>query len=526
MGKQTHYEFQPRQRLTTDGLNEQDAWTARMTSELKRRWAQSDRVNVSGVVSGLQVNVVVNTMNVLVSGGLAVKYNTLATSPDSQHDWIEIGDGSPVALTLDAGGANPRWDVIEIAANVVDGDADVLDVYDPSIGAAVGTLLAPLKVCTPLVTIRKGTENANPKLPAGLAGVLPLAYVYVAAGAVVLNANRVMACRPLLFSRRGIYRNEPVTDVAVAPYWESINIVGGGLTVEADGLTGLNATAMQGTFPTGGLPFSIPGNTLIAINAAGNFVGGGLPAGNQNVYAYLAPPPYPTGYDADVVAREMFITDYTTPGLDGYVAPGARNCVVVFGSGDPGLSANGAPGGPHVTYSFVHSGIWGNHTQKRSDLIYIGTAFFAIAVPGMIEQHTDGSWVMTKQKCYIDFDGDLPIGAPTDYFVGAGPAGAPMALPGHVRHVKLQFVASLNAGGSLHIQTEDTWTGINGLLVSGAPSFNIHNTTAGTETIGHIVDAMLTESATVKITEAIRDGGGTTANIVVRAYQDPVLEMR
>lgn len=523
MGKQTHYEFQPRQRLTTDALNEQDAWTARMTGELMRRTALGDRVNVSGVISGLEVNVVANTMNIAVGGGLACKYDSTAEPPDATHLWIEVADDAPIIATLDAGGVLARWDVVEIAANVVDGDADVLDVYDPSIGAAVGTLLAPLKICTPIVTVRKGTPSVTPKLPAGTAGVIPLAYIYVAAGAVQLNVSQVLRCRPILLPRRGVYRSETVTDVA-SPYQEAINVQGGGWRVEADGLTGFVNSTMTGTFSNGGLPFMLPANTNCDLSAAGNFVGGGLPVVNQNVYAYVAPPPYPSGYDTDIAPRELYIADVATPGVGKFVSAGARNCVVLMATGAPNVTAMGNAGGPNADYSFIDSGIWGNFSVQRSSMVYIGAAFYATAIPGFIRQRIAGNNVGGPRKSGVDLSPDIPIASPTPYYVGGNIAAEPAyRLPAHVRRVRLVCSSPHGDDGWVQIQIHDQYEPQNAFY----PKLSFATFRPAGSPLVYLGPSMwvtTNDAQEIAVSKADTSGGDVTFHVY--EYEDSVLALR
>ncbi|HMV75732.1 MAG TPA: hypothetical protein PKB00_14245, partial [Microthrixaceae bacterium] len=63
-GDHNRYEFQLRQRLTSTGLNTQDALTARAIYEVMRRQVSADRGAVTGVVDGLLVTVQPGTLNI------------------------------------------------------------------------------------------------------------------------------------------------------------------------------------------------------------------------------------------------------------------------------------------------------------------------------------------------------------------------------------------------------------------------------------------------------------------------------
>lgn len=521
--KNTHYEIQPRQRLTTDALNQQDAWTSRQANEVARRLLRADIGNMSGVISGLLVSVIAATMQVSVGAGLALYYDSTIEDPDSQHQWVELRDAGATVLTLDPGGANPRWDVIEIAPGVVDGDADILDVWDPQLGVPVPTLLAPLKVGTPVVTVRKGTEAAAPKFPAGVDGVIPLAYVYVGAGVVALNVDRVVYCRPILTPRRGVYRNEPTNDI-FSPYFENHNISGGGWAVAADGFDGTLAAAMTGTFPNGGLPFSLPGNTNISL-ITGNYEGGGLPAGNTVVHAYVAPPPYPTGYSTSLGPRELYLRDVTIPNCSTTISAGARNCIVLVSSSGPSLTSPlGQRGGPNSNTNTFTDNLWGAFTHIRSNLLYIGAAFHAIAVPGLITQRVKGATVAPARKTGFDFEADLPIAAPTVYNLWGNITGdAAMQLPETATKCHMSAAFDNDGGGHLHMKLEDDWTGQSSL---GVVAITHYNDAASTFRGGGTFVLQPSSSGSVTVTQAAAQLIDGEQRMHVRAYEDIILAMR
>lgn len=521
----THYDYQLRQRLTSTAMNIQAGWTSRLSPEVLRRTALGDRQLVSGVLSGLQVNVVANTLQVAVSGGLGVMYDATQSDPNSQHRWMEVLDGTPLVATLDGGGANPRWDVVELAPGVVNGVGEILDFYNANTGQFVPAAANPLKVCTPVLAVRKGTEDANPKLPAGIAGCIPLAYVYVAAGAAILNVDRVMHCRPILIPRRGVWRTEDATSL-FSPYQEGGGVAGGGWVFAADGFDGTLATSMSGSFPNGGLPFYLPGGTNISLVTAGNYEGGGLPGGNTLVHAYIAPPPYPTGYDSSLAPRELFIQDVTTPGVINTVPAGSRNCIALVSSSTPDQgSPLGLRGGPHVNTGTFTDNLWGAFTRTRASLIYVGAAYHAIGIPGMVTQRVIGARVSPARKTGFEFDGDLPIAAPTQYNLWASIAGDdPMAFPQTARRINVSAEFHLLTTGQLYLKVEDADTGTGG---HGLIYLSQRNNTGGTANVGGERDFTVDEKGDIII------NAGSVTNIAAngacfrtRSYEDVILAMR
>ena len=522
-GTQSRYAWQFKQRLTSGGLNLQTSYLARNTSELGRHLAggtDQELTLQTGVIRGFIVTVVPATLKLTVGPGLGHYFDSAVSEPDSKAQWMELRASKEVTATA-GDAANPRWDVVEVQPASIDAAAEIIDFFNPTDNTFSPAVVVVQKTAEVNVQVRAGTPNANPKLPAGTAGWMPVAYVYVAANALALNVDRVMHCRPILTPRRGTTPDN-VTGL-LSQIGENLNISGGGWRIEADGVEGFLNTAMAGTFPLWGRPFYLPAGTFVSLSATGNYAGGGLPLANTTVHAYVAPPPYPAGYDVSMAPREMFITDTTTPGLSATIPPGARGCIVVAGSGAPSLTTPlGQRGSPTATDSFTDN-FWGAFTLRRSDMLYIGAAFYDIALPGLVTQRVNGSWVAPRRKTGDDFTADLPIVGPTTYNMWQGFAGAPMVFPSTARRLSMQVVASANAGASLHIELEDDWTGTSG---GGTPAFDILNNQAGNETISATYEAMTTSSGNVKITAAAADGTIVVAVLQTRAYEDEVLSMR
>jgi hypothetical protein len=524
-GTQSRYAWQFKQRLTSNGLNLQTSYLARNTSELGRYLAggtDQELALQTGVIRGFVPAVVPATLKISIGPGLGQFFSSGISEPDSKAQWMELRASKEVTTTA-GDAANPRWDVVEIQPAAVDAVAEIIDFFNPADNTFSPAVVVVQKLAEVAAQVRQGTPNANPKLPAGVAGWIPLCYVYVAANALALNVDRVMFCRPILTPRRGTSPDNVTGNLS--QFNENIGISGGGWIIDADGLAGTLDVTMNGTFPNWGRPFHLPAGTNVSLSATGNYIGGGLPLANTTVYAYVAPPPYPSGYDVTLAPREMFISDNTTPNVAATIPAGARGCILVIASGSPTIGPLGQRGSPSTTHDFVDL-LWGNFSLVRSQMLYVGAAFYDIALPGLVTQRVHNRWVAPRRKTGDSFHADLPIAAPATYNLWQGFAGAPMVLPNTARRLSLQVNVGLATGGDLNINMEDSWTGTGIGGFDGSPRFNISSFAATTEIVSHHFEAMADASGNIIIEEATVQDLDGTASLVVRAYEDAVLAQR
>jgi len=525
-GTQSRYEWQFKQRLTSGGLNSQTSYLARNTSEALRllTGTDSETLGQTGIFRGFVCAVVAGTMRVSIAPGLGQFFDATVSEPDSKAKWMELRAAKEVTVSA-ADGANPRWDVIEVQPASINGAAEIIDFFNPADNTFTPAVVSVFKISEAAAQVRAGTAGANPKLPAGVAGWVPLAYVYVGAAVVALNADRVMHCRPILHTRDGVYRGEDPTGV-LSPFAENLGIAGGGWAFAADGYSGTLATSMSGRFAQGGLPFYLPSGTGIVLATAGNYEGGGLPAGNTLVHAYVAPPPYPSGYDSTMAPREMYLHDSTTPGASPTIAAGARNCVVLVSSSTPAQeSPLGMRGGPNANTGTFTDNLWGAFTRQRSTLYYIGAAYHAIGIPGMVTQRVVGSRISPARKTGFKFDADLPIAAPTQYGLWAHIAGDdPMAFPATARRVNVAAEFHLLTTGQLFLEVEDADTGSGG---QGLVYINPRNNTGGTVNVGGEWDFTVDDSGDITISAgSVTNIAGNGALFRTRSYDDAILSKR
>lgn len=507
------YEHQLRQRLTASSLVEQAAWGSRMPHEVLRRLLVSDQINKTGVIDGLRVTPQAATLNTQVGGGLALYYDSTLSAPESRHRWIEVYDDAPITVTHDPGDATrPRWDVVEIAPGTANGLGSILDFYNPATGVFVPALANPNKVCSPAVTIRQGTPSATPKFPAGIDGVIPLAYVYVPALATAILATDILYCRPLL---RPMTREISGSPAPVAP-----TIRGGGIRVPSDGNAGATTSEMTGLFKASSIQFFVPtqSDMLLSVNSHD---GGSLPGASGLIYFYLVPPSavYPAGYSAWIGEREFYIETATR--IAGGYDNGMNHAVYLSSAKAPRTTIRGQPATP-ASFSIVHP-TFGSVSIDTESAVYICSAFFDLGLGTMVLQRCFGDKISGRRKTGIKIDGDLPIAASV-YSVAAHVTGQDAyAMPPHVVRARLEIQFDVDPNSYAELSLLDQMG-----KQANTPALTWTYTNAGaTFTNPLAVADFWVHLDALQISVLAADyGSGGDAYIYVYEWEDPILAMR
>lgn len=488
--------------------------------ELLRALLAADTANVSGVLDGMLVTTQAGTLNTTVGGGLALLHDSSQSAPASTHRWIEVLYTAPITVTHDAGDVgNPRWDVIEIAPGNVDGAGEVLDFYNPNSGAFVPLVAAPLKVCTPSVTIRKGTAAATPKFPDGIAGRIPLAYVYVPTGAASLLATDLLYCRPIL--------KPMVQEVGPGAYsvddgvGRSQLVFGGGLTVAAAGLSGTVTNAMSGHFTRSGQRFLLPSGTGVRVSA--NNCDGGLPLANTTLYFYAVPPSkvYPAGYSAFLAERELIIPTASRIASGGY-ASGQYHCFVVASSKPPATTNRGQPA-TGSTFEINHPTM-GTLSINTNSAVYIGCGFYNFAGTELLAQVADGPRLSTTRKTgKLIAEADLPLINTVVSLANEFTGEPDYALPAHVRRVHLTSLFALDLQGAFYFR----WKDIHADVVPGTKHRTGYRPAAmatGAQGVAEWITLNASQEFTVVLLDI--DGPDGAQYFGVSEFEDAVLALR
>lgn len=520
MADYTHIETQLLQRLTSTHANAQAAWIGRLASESLRRLVVQDGGFASGVIDGLLVSVQAGTMNIQVGGGLALYYDSAASLPDSGHRWIEVQDSAPITVTVEAADALlPRWDVVEIAPGIADGPGQVLDFYNEGTGQFVAAPAAPLKVCTPTVAIRKGTPNANPKLPSGIDGVIPLAYVYVPAAAIVILSTDILYRRPIL--KPQVEEVGPGAYTASTTIGRTQRVAGGNIAAAAAGLAATVHRDFSGYFSRSGQRFVMPAGTGIRVSA--NNCDGGLPGANATLYFYALPPSavFPTGYNAYLAESEFVLPTASRIASGGY-ASGQYHCFVVSSTKSPETSQRGQPA-TLSTFEINHPtmGVLSISTDKA---VYIGCAYFNFAATQILAQVADGPRVSTTRKTGSTIaEASLPVINGVTSLANEASGDPDYALPAHVRRVHLTSVFNLDLQGCFYFR----WSDIHSDVFPGVKARTGYRPNV-MATVGQGVAEWITLDATQSFTIVLLDVDGPDGAqyLGVSEFEDAVIALR
>jgi hypothetical protein len=313
------------------------------------------------------VNVVPTTLTVSVGVGIALlRHVASAGTYDSTFQWLEHDDIATVDLTSLVDGANPRWAVIEIAPNDTAEVTSLRDIFNPALGTFTAQSVDKVRGSSPTLTVRAGAADASPVLPSGQAGVIPLAYVYLPAGATELTPGDHIMCRPLL----GKPSERPI-------------VSGGGLSIESLGGSAVRIHECTGRLP--GLPreIGVVDSAGLDLDVAGDpawIAGQAFPSDTATIalYLYAAAAPYPSGYDSGTAPREMVPGINIGPGarvpsLPAAIADSVRECLVV--------ATKTAPANPRDLQSSdveglaVNDPMWGDGVLGPA--VYMGAVTYA-----------------------------------------------------------------------------------------------------------------------------------------------------
>lgn len=460
-------------------------------------------INYTGVISGFTV-APASGLTVTVQPGMALRNDGAApTAYDSAIDWIESTQSQNIDLASYVNGALNRWVCIHITPSDAVELSSLRDVWDPINSVGVPTTVE--KVRTPLTVFGisiGGLFAGTPELPIGVTGAIPLAYVYMAAGATSLSLSDVFMCRPLLGREVGDAEGE---------------FKGGGISSTVRGPTvTLNRTTAK--FPEETLVRSVSAfevDTSVATHRSDGYTY--PPASTGIIYAYLAKPPFPTGYTNLSPNRELYslIPSTRIPS-----ANSCRNCVFFF-SGTPTQSTvtpQGRPTNAHVLLDPT----WGSEPITLSNAVYIGSARI-VATSGVIGiQQTVGDLVRIKNANTLDPDAIYE----SDVFTvsGAGNIGNfrmsdPLSasgntvLPSSVSEVVAFTRHSTSVSGTSQFEVED---GINTVHYNSLPN--------GTTVGGSY--AIQNPAGTFEYAHVVSGGGEANVAFHVLAYKDPMLSAR
>jgi len=512
-------QWNTRERATSSDLN-------RATKLLHRALAEAVSYLASGATKksgcfgdSFIATPAAGTMKTVIGPGLALWSDSTQVYPESSAVWIESREIREV--THDVGDPQARYDVIEMRPGQLVSSTQPRDVFDPVTGAFTVQNLTKEVKSYPEFRIVKGTPSATPSIPAGSSGWMPIAYVLVASGAVTLDPQGVVYCRPILAAQ------DPAGAWATpAPTRHATRVKGGGVIAAGGSLAASVANDMTGRFPGYYVDFRLNTTATLRVTTM-TWDGGGLPGADGVVYFYVIPPPYPAGYEAHLAGREIWTPDttmiYTNNG--GFYTPTRQEgCIIVASSTAPANLTN--PAG-YATGNATFNNLFFSAAASNSDRekwVYIGAASFEAAGTQLVTQRHIGRWTATQRKTKKSFFADLPIGAPIQYSLWSEAAGDPVVRwPVTAREIEMQVRAAVNAAGNLFLSLYDD---VGNDAVNEGMLINVFANNAGVQlNVGGTYNVLPDSSGRVTIKTASATGAAS-AVLIGKAYKDTILDLR
>jgi hypothetical protein len=519
--------FNTRERLLSTDLNDATALLhAKGTDEMVAALSGDSYKTVTpiaGVLSGGIASANGADLNITITPMIAVKDGTPATSLDSQYLKIETTTNTTIDLGPFVDPANPRWVAIEVAPADTDEVVSSRDIFQGALGTFTPANVSKIRRPEPTFTVNAGTAAPAPQLPAGTTGVIPLAYVYIPAATASIATTDVILCRPIFnaaTTEGTIVFNKGGLDVAAA----------GGTVAQARPY----AIKFNGKGKALGLPLAINVDAALAGNP--NWVSGETyPAGEAAIYAYLAYPPFPAGYDADVASNREFL-DLSTRIPSNTVA-GVANGILVWSTVAPSLLGDPIgirPGGAFA----VNDATWNGGTTASHS--YLGSVSAQLVAPaGLALQRTDGDVVRLNEPSKMPIDSQILQNVA---------AVLPPAVPGQFRNRAPMLLAGVNpAATDIIPAAQDYYVAITVDDTAGATNWRFTMlgdgeplTFGGTQGTFN-ANAVANQDASTRVAQWFRtqnpgvftfntSEGGNTGNIAVRihvlGYRDPFISQR
>ena len=380
-----YLQWNTRERLLSGDLNDATALLhAEMTKDITASAASrlaADLVGSSFVLSGGQV--VANGVNaqVTISPVRAYKFVGPQPSPyDAQHRLVYRDTPLAIDLLSLVDGANPRWVAIEVAPGSTAELTAVRDIFQPGSSTFLPATVTKIQKPDPTFSTNAGVASANPVLPDGTSGTIPLAYVYLPAGATSVGNDDVYMCRPLV----------PANALGGIDLVQSVgattNTMTGVGTVSGGNIPGRAYGVTNGRPWRAGPIFDV---TDPQIYRAGEAL---TPADDSPIYLYALQPPFPVGYDNDINAEWREFRQVSDGSSQKFAIDGRfTNCVVALSTEDPNDF-------PLTGAQSLSDPTWGSGTSDASTWQYIGAVSWSAANTRLIPQRGAGGGRILMDK--------------------------------------------------------------------------------------------------------------------------------
>lgn len=362
--------FNTQERATSSDINRTRNILQFNIQELMAAMSFQDTIG-AGVINGLTItitNLGAGVEQVTVQSGYAFIPDSGISYPDSQNRLIELISPTVVSIAGQDDPANPRWLVIEIAPGITAPVQESVDIFNPTTNTFASATRDKEIRPEPVITVRAGTAAGVPAFPAGITGVLPLAYIFVPTTFTGFAAGHIISCRPLA----GPVLPRPAQ---FGDAFKSLPVQGGGVSVAGVSTTLAELQPMSGQFLAHRDAFAFNSDTVVDLTDVAGRDGltlGSLPIGDDVIYWYATQAPYPAGYDV-LAEREFDVgTDAVSevPGL----GTGQSGCIVLASLTEPDRTT--AQGSPIADLRNDAALFGGAQTIIKEDCFYIGATDF------------------------------------------------------------------------------------------------------------------------------------------------------
>jgi len=192
-----------------------DLISAGVLDILRQVFAISDGGNQNGVISGFVCTPEAGTLNVKLTGGVALALATAAYDPtDFTHSMMALLLGRSDltgyfgSVAVDAGDTADRYDLVYLLPGEVDAETKAVDIYSGGTGPFVSQNKQTQRRNTPTIYVSKGVPGAGvPTVPP--AGSVWLYKILVPVGAMNLDAATFTDYRQMLGRLPKLAKLEP-----------------------------------------------------------------------------------------------------------------------------------------------------------------------------------------------------------------------------------------------------------------------------------------------------------------------------
>jgi len=490
--------------------------------------------NRGGILAGGLVTANGVTLDIEISPLLGFKVGPPPGPFDSRYLKIQTIEPTAIDLTVFVDPGNPKWVAIEVAPGQIPEVVSSRDIFQPALGTFTPQNVPKITGPQPVFTVNEGVAAPNPQLPLGNPDVVPLAYIYLEAGASAVNGEDIVWCRPQFLSARN---------------FQEFTGRGG---VEVDDQIGAG-TYLCKPQPITVTPFGRPTlaidqglgpiqPTIIDVAATNdpNFAQGeAFPAGaDARIGVWFSPAPYPPGYDADVRNNREFrafgdrIPSVPTGTNNGYTANG----VFVFSAVSQGALDN-FQGNPEPAILAINDSTWNGGTLDPLATYYVGSvANYQVGTslyPQRLNAPLKGVIYFSQpliggNQNLVGSSATTVVNARTADYFPAGPVG-PEILPNSVFTV--QWFVSVERDGPPNNATRVaiSETGL-ASATFGLFYENVGNTASAPPTnslLASVIDVYLDGIGAVEVeNQAPNPGVASRLSIRLRSYIDSILAKR